>query len=120
MSTTNELCPIRYMVPGAGGCSNSAARRDMPKKLAITIAGAVSLGSYEAGVMYEVLNALSQHNTWAAANNLPDARIEIDVLTGASAGGMTAAMTALSLLFDGAAFAQPYDNPLYNAWVKEI
>ena len=29
----------------------------MAKKLAITIAGAVSLGSYESGVLYEVLDA---------------------------------------------------------------
>jgi hypothetical protein len=35
---------------------------DMPKRLAITIAGAVSLCSYEAGVLYEVLDAIHQHN----------------------------------------------------------
>jgi len=92
----------------------------MAKKLAITIAGAVSLGSYESGVMFEVLDALSQHNEWADQNKVPDERIEIDVLTGASAGGMTVAMVAQRLLFDGAALALPYDNPLYNAWVQDI
>jgi len=92
----------------------------MSKRVAITIAGAVSLGSYEAGVMYEVLDALAQHNRWADKNNLPDKRIEIDVLTGASAGGMTAAVTAFSLLFNGAGLSQPYNNPLYNAWVEDI
>ena len=57
----------------------------MPKRLAITIAGAVSLGSYEAGVLYEVLDAIHQHN---CVPGTPDEeRIEIDVLTGASAGG---------------------------------
>jgi hypothetical protein len=30
----------------------------MPKRLAITIAGAVSLGGYEAGVLFEVLDAI--------------------------------------------------------------
>ena len=56
----------------------------MPKRLAITIAGAVSLGSYEAGVLYEVLDAIHQHN---CVPGTPDEeRIEIDVLTGASAG----------------------------------
>ena len=30
----------------------------MSKKLAITVAGAVSLGSYEAGVLYEVVTAI--------------------------------------------------------------
>jgi predicted acylesterase/phospholipase RssA len=92
----------------------------MPKKLAITISGAVSLGSYESGVAFEILDALAQHNQWADENNLPDARIEIDVLTGASAGGMTVAMIAQRLLFDGAALNLPYDNPLYNAWVQDI
>jgi predicted acylesterase/phospholipase RssA len=79
----------------------------MAKKVAITISGAVSLGSYESGVAFEVLDALAQHNEWAAANNLPDERIEIDVLTGASAGGMTVAMIAQRLLYDGASMSQP-------------
>ena len=92
----------------------------MTKKVSVTISGAVSLGSYEAGVMYEVLDAISQHNTWAAQNGLQDQRIEIDVLTGASAGGMTAAILARYMLFQGAALTQPYDNPMYNAWVKDI
>ncbi len=92
----------------------------MIKKLAITISGAVSLGSYESGVVFEVLDALAQHNQWATANNLPDERIEIDVLTGASAGGMTVAMIAQRLLYDGLSMSQPYDNPLYNAWVSDV
>lgn len=92
----------------------------MAKRVAITIAGAVSLGSYEAGVIYEVLESFRQHNVWANNNGHPEERIEVDVLTGASAGGMTAAMTALALLFDGANLADPYNNPMYNAWVKEI
>ena len=92
----------------------------MAKKLAITIAGAVSLGSYEAGVAFEVLDAIAQHNLWAAQNSSSDERIEIDVLTGASAGGMTVAMIAQRLLFDGPAMSLPYDNPLFNAWVTDI
>ncbi|HUA86963.1 MAG TPA: patatin-like phospholipase family protein [Bryobacteraceae bacterium] len=92
----------------------------MAKKLAITIAGAVSLGSYESGVAFEILDAVSQHNQWADQNQAPGERIEIDVLTGASAGGMTVSMIAQRLLFDGAALSLPYDNPLYNAWVRDI
>jgi hypothetical protein len=90
------------------------------KKLAITIAGAVSLGSYESGVAFEVLDAIAQHNQWASKNNSLDERIEIDVLTGASAGGMTVAMIAQRLLFDGPDLSQPYNNPLYNAWVMGV
>ena len=92
----------------------------MPKNLAITIAGAVSLGSYESGVIYEILDALAQHNQWCQDNNTPDQRIEIDVITGASAGGMTAAIVAQRLLYDGDSLASPYDNPLYNAWVLGV
>jgi hypothetical protein len=92
----------------------------MPKKLAITIAGAVSLGCYESGVAFEILDAIAQHNQWADADNQPDERIEIDVLTGASAGGMTSAILAQRLLYDGPSMSQAYDNPLFNAWVSTV
>jgi len=88
----------------------------MPYRLAITIAGAVSLGSFEAGVLYEVLDALGQHNQASP----PDARIYIDVLTGASAGGMTAAIAAHRVLYLAGELAQPYDNVFYNAWVASV
>jgi Patatin-like phospholipase len=90
----------------------------MPKNLAITIAGAVSLGSYEAGVLYEVLDAIQQHNTNTQTTD--DDRIFVDVLTGASAGGMTAIVLAQKLLYNAGEFIGPYDNPLYNLWVKRI
>ena len=90
----------------------------MSKRLAITIAGAVSLGTYEAGVLYEVLDALKQHNTNPAT---PAAeQVHIDVITGASAGGMTAAIAVQNMLLDAASFVDPYDNPFYNAWVQGI
>ncbi|MDM9580783.1 patatin-like phospholipase family protein [Nostoc sp. GT001] len=97
----------------------------MPKKLAIVISGAVSLGSYEAGVMYEILEAIARHNE--SINNNED-RIEIDVIAGASAGGMTACILAQHLLCGDqtAPFNQdqslrkPYNNPLYNTWVDEV
>src|ERR1700760_677397 len=68
----------------------------MPKRLAVTIAGAVSLGSYEAGVLYEVLDAIRQHNRNPATAESD--HITIDVLTGASAGGMTAVILAQKLM----------------------
>lgn len=90
----------------------------MPKRLAITIAGAVSLGSYEAGVLYEVLDAIHQHNN---VPGTPDeVRIKIDVLTGASSGGMTAAIMAHKMMYAANEFRDPYDNPLYNVWVKRV
>ncbi|WP_103669131.1 patatin-like phospholipase family protein [Pseudanabaena sp. BC1403] len=90
----------------------------MSRKLAIAISGAVSLGSYEAGVMYEVLEAIAQHNEKLAKDS--SSRIEIDVITGASAGGMTAGILAQKLLCDGKELRKPYDNPLYHAWVNEV
>ncbi len=91
----------------------------MTKKLAIVISGAVSLGSYEAGVMYEVLEAIALHNE-SLPEKHPD-RVVIDVITGASAGAMTAAILSQQLYFGGKTLRQPYDgNPLFDAWVKQI
>lgn len=89
----------------------------MPRRVAITIAGAVSLGAYEAGVMYELLEAFRQHNDKQAN---PDDRIYVDILTGASAGGMTAALLGQRLLFDGKSLQGAFANPLYRTWVERI
>jgi len=86
----------------------------MPKRIAITIA--VSLGTYEAGVTYELLEAIRWHNSKA----VEDDRIYIDVITGASAGGMTAAMLGQWLMFHGDAMHSWNANPLYCAWVQKI
>lgn len=90
----------------------------MAQKLAIAISGAVSLGSYEAGVMYEVIEAIAQHNSHP--DTTADQRIEIDVITGASAGAITACILAQKLLFEAEALRQPYANALYSPWVEEI
>ncbi len=90
----------------------------MSRKLAIAISGAVSLGSYEAGVMYEVLEAIAKHNEKPATEDSD--RIEIDVITGASAGGMTAGILAQKLLCDGQSLRKPYSNPLYKSWIEEV
>jgi predicted acylesterase/phospholipase RssA len=89
----------------------------MPKRMAITIAGAVSLGSYEAGVLYEVLEALRRHNSTAKSE---DDKIYVDAITGASAGGMTAAMAAQRLLYDADDLTGANTNVFYQAWVARI
>jgi hypothetical protein len=88
----------------------------MPYRLAVTVAGAVSLGSYEAGVLYEIVDAIAQHNSIATVED----KIFVDVLTGASAGGMSATVLAQKLLFEAGALADPYDNILYRAWVEDV
>ena len=65
------------------------------------MAGAISAGAYTAGVMDYLLEAL---DAWEAkkssgAPNVPQHRVEIPVIGGASAGGMTGIITA-SALFD--------------------
>lgn len=86
----------------------------MTYKVAIAISGAVSLGSYEAGTMYEIINAIKLHNE----SNPSDQHIKIDVMTGASAGGMTAALTAQKLLYESYSLTEPLTNVGYLAWVK--
>jgi predicted acylesterase/phospholipase RssA len=88
------------------------------KRLAITISGAVSLGSYEAGVLYEIVNAIGQHNNDAATKS--EEKIEIDVIVGASAGGMTAGIATQKLLFEAGSLAEAYNNSFYRPWVRDI
>jgi hypothetical protein len=90
----------------------------MSKRLAITIAGAVSLGSYEAGVLYEILAAIAAHNT--DVRTTPEEKIYIDIITGASAGGMSSAILAQKLLFEGTSLAGQDSNALHDPWINEI
>ncbi len=89
----------------------------MSQKLAIAISGAVSLGSFESGVMYEIIEAIAQHNEHPETTE--DQKIIIDVITGASAGAMTAAILAQKLLFEADKLRSPYHNDIYRAWVED-
>jgi hypothetical protein len=88
------------------------------KRLAITIGGAVSLGSFEGGVVYEILRAIGQHNQHP--DTTEDQKILVDVLTGASAGGMTAAIAAQKLLFEPGSLDGANGNAFYIPWVREV
>ena len=80
----------------------------MTTRIALTLAGGVSLGAYQAGGVYELL--------WALAHRPPgQAPILIDVITGASAGSLTGAVLARALTQDSTAA-----DELYRAWVTEI
>ncbi|WP_094553823.1 patatin-like phospholipase family protein [Synechococcus sp. 1G10] len=95
----------------------------MARKLAIVISGAVSLGSYEAGVMYELLEAIALRNELLKSEHperYEQDRVIIDVITGASAGAMTAAILGQQLYYGGDRLRDPYNNPLFNAWVKDV
>ncbi len=98
--------------------SNTNANNIETIKLAITISGAVSLGSFEGGALYELLHTIAKYNQ--NSEQTIDRKLRLDDFTGASAGGMTAAIAAQHLLYDGLSFRNPLDNPLYNAWVRDV
>lgn len=97
-------------------------------ELGIVMAGAVSAGAYSAGVMdflMEALNAFEDAKTrddWDG----PVHNVRIPVMTGASAGGMTAAISALHAfhglahVWPDAPVPAPADNRLYSSWVSDI
>ncbi len=80
----------------------------MKTKISLIMTGAVSLGSFEAGVLTEVLYALD----YRTRQGTP---YELDVVTGASAGAMTAALVGHIVMND---FRKR--SNLYRAWVELV
>ena len=60
------------------------------KKIALVFSGAVSLGSFEAGVAHEIVNYIQQND---------DPEFEVDVIVGSSAGALTGALMAMALVW---------------------
>ena len=81
------------------------------KNITLIIAGGVSLGSYEAGVLTELLYALE--NLVARPNG---DRYRIDVMAGGSAGSITAALVARTIMHDYAGMK----HVLHEAWVEKV
>ena len=91
------------------------------------MAGAVSAGAYTAGVMDYLLEALEN---WQKAKDLnlpgvPRHNVLVEVLSGASAGGMTAVITAAAVQKDFPHVNQQNylsgvnkENPLFDSWVN--
>jgi predicted acylesterase/phospholipase RssA len=84
---------------------------------AFAISGGISLGSYEAGMNWALLNyQKSLRDDAARGNNLPP---KLMAVTGASAGGINALMTGLSWCMDpqktrGTEFDDTIDNNLFK------
>ena len=97
--------------------------------LGINMAGAVSAGAYTAGVLDFLMEALEQ---WYAAKGsanpvVPMHDISIDVFSGASAGGMCAAIASVMVQGDFEHIANPENasvtgtnNRFYESWVNKI
>ncbi len=90
-------------------------------EIGLVLAGAVSAGAYTAGVIDFLLEALEAWSD-AKANKekVPQHEVKIRVITGASAGGMTAAMAAATIYRKS--WQQPMENKsiAYQSWVEEI
>ncbi len=107
-------------------------------RIGIAMAGAVSAGAYTGGVMDYLLETLDQWEQAKARNreieaqygknhkdydpSIPMHNVVIEVIGGASAGGMTSAITALAA-FDGVcpvndSNPDKADNMLYDCWVN--
>ena len=99
-------------------------------ELGLVMAGAISAGAYTAGVMDFLIEAL---DAYYDAREKPDWQgprhdVRVPVLAGASAGGMTSAISAVHFMHPithvrpGAplAPAQAKSNQLYNSWVRQI
>ena len=102
---------------------------DKPEfQLGIAMAGAISAGAYSAGVMDFLIEALDAYEAAKVAPDWtgPTHDVRIPVMTGASAGGMTAAIAALHA-FHGITPVRPgiapppkAANRLYSSWVTDI
>lgn len=73
------------------------------KRVALVLSGGVSLGSYIAGALDEILRVLAASGEF-----------EIDVITGASAGATTAAIIAHGLLYRNG------ETALHDVWVQQV
>ncbi|WP_446745648.1 patatin-like phospholipase family protein [Silvibacterium acidisoli] len=98
--------------------------------LAINMAGAVSAGAYTAGVLDFLMEALEQ---WYASRSginhppVPMHDVSIDAFSGASAGGMCAAIAAVMVQGSFQHIRNPADasvqgttNRFYESWVNKI
>ncbi len=88
----------------------------MQTKISLVMTGAVSLGSFEAGVLTEVLYAIDYFCKKAKEEGAKEPPFVLDVVTGASAGAMTAGLVSHIVMND-------YENKrsyLYKAWVEMV
>ena len=94
-------------------------------KIGINMAGAISAGAYTAGVLDFLIEALDQ---WEAAKQrgdvVPRHEVAVEVFSGASAGGMCAAISAVQVQQDFDHIRDTSltgtDNRLYESWVNRI
>jgi hypothetical protein len=101
-----------------------------PFRIGLCMAGAISAGAYTAGVVDYLLEALETWQQRKDSNvpNTPMHRVEIPVIGGSSAGGMTGLLTASAIqrtlvpvqqVVGSLMDARP-ENLLYHSWVDLV
>jgi Patatin-like phospholipase len=94
-------------------------------KIGINMAGAISAGAYTAGVLDFLTEALDEwEKAKAGSQTVPRHDVSIEVMSGASAGGMCAAISSVMLNQE---FEHVHDtsktgttNVFYESWVNRI
>jgi hypothetical protein len=135
----NQLSSAKLEFVPNGQESNAAVRPKgpVPFRIGLNMAGAVSAGAYTAGVLDFLIEALDAwyeererqiglHGADISKWAVPAHDVSLEVLSGASAGGMCAAISAVSLQeqFDHVTTTAPVAaapvNRLYDCWVRRI
>jgi hypothetical protein len=103
-------------------------------QIGLTMSGAISAGAYTAGVLdflTEALDAWEEARNGAGSDAVPNHRVGLKVMSGASAGAITAAIAAIALVdggpdgrrrppgvYEGKGFTYRFYLPkLYETWV---
>src|SRR6202044_3232760 len=96
-------------------------------KIGVNMAGAISAGAYTAGVLDFLTEALDEwYQAKSRGEAVPSHDVSIEVLSGASAGGMCAAISAVMLqedfehIHDTKERDTPTNNRFYESWVNKI
>lgn len=97
-------------------------------EIGVVLSGAISAGAYSAGVMDFLIEALDAYESAKAhpAWDGPTHDVRIPIMAGASAGGMTAAISALHAfrrpehVWPGKPLPPAPANRLYSSWVHDI
>ncbi len=111
--------------------AETSSQHDEPFQLGLVLAGAISAGAYTAGVIDFLVQALTEWEKHRGEPGVPDHRVVIKVIAGASAGAITGALGAVALA--RGLDPRPFDPPpadddkqplqcvlpsLYRTWVE--
>ena len=95
-------------------------------EIALVLGGTVSSGSYTAGVLDFLVEALDSWNKGRAGGAVPNHTVIVRFLTGTSGGGVNAAIFTRAMNYDFRPVSQATpteiaaQNPFYDVWVNRL